>query len=161
MSKVLKIISFRETALFKRGVILSAAALIASAAAPAIHGGTWSSLAPTLAAGGLMLVVSLLFIHRTRIHRLADEVMDCEDHLKVRRGKTEFAVPMSAISAVEISSAGGVHRITVRLRSRGEAGGTIDFLPQASLWSNRTALGALAEDLKARARQSNFRDPMD
>jgi hypothetical protein len=161
MSKVAKIISFRETPLFKRGVALSAAALVACVAAPASLGASRASLLPTLAAAGLMILLAGFFMYRIRVHRLADEVMDCEDHLKVRQGKREFAVPIAGISVVEIAGTGGIHRIAVRLREPREFGATIDFLPQASLWSNRAALNALADELTARARQFSPRDHAD
>jgi hypothetical protein len=154
VSKVVKIISFRETVLFKRGVVVSVLALIACTATPAFIGAAAAFL-PSLAATGAMAVVCTYFLYRTRTLALVDEVMDCEDHLKVRRGRREIAVSMTGILRAQISSASGIHRVTVRLRAPGELGSTLEFLPQASLWSNRPALDAMAGDLTARARQAN------
>jgi hypothetical protein len=85
------------------------------------------------------------------MHRLADEVLDCRDSLKVRRGRVEDTIPFSKVAAVEVSSSGGFHRITVRLRERSKFGNRVEFLPQASLWSNLPAIRGLAEDLNERA----------
>jgi hypothetical protein len=154
VSKVVKVISFRETVLFKRGVVLSVLALIVCTATPAFAG-AGPALIPSLAATGAMAAVCAYFVYRTRMLALVDEVMDCEDHLKVRRGRREVTIPMSGIRGAEISSAAGIHRITLRLRAAGELGGTLDFLPQASLWSNRPVLNAMAGELTARARQAD------
>ena len=160
VSKVVKIISFRETVLFKRGVVLSVLALVICTATPAFIGAAAAFL-PSLAATGAMALVCAYFLYRTRTLALSDEVMDCEDHLKVRRGRKEVTISMSAVARAEISSAAGIHRLTVRLRAPGELGGAIDFLPQASLWSNRPALNAMAGELTARARQANPGGPAD
>jgi len=92
------------------------------------------------------------FFVNTQVHRLADEVLDCGDHLKVRRGRIEETISLSQVSAVEVSSSSGFHRITLRLKERSKHfGDRIEFLPQASLWSNLGALKALAQDLSERA----------
>ena len=85
------------------------------------------------------------------MHRLADEVLDCRYSLKVRRGRVEDTIPFSKVAAVEVSSSGGFHRITLRLRERSKFGNRVEFLPQASLWSSLPAIRALAQDLSERA----------
>ena len=148
----MKAISFKNTALFKRGIWLSAAALVMFVAAPAaLNGSLWRNPLPSAIAGGILGAALVYFFWKTQIHGLADEVLDCGDSLKVRRGRTEDAIPLSKISAVDVSSSGGFHRITVRLRERSKLGNRIDFLPQASLWSNLPAIRALAEGLAQRA----------
>jgi hypothetical protein len=152
MASAVKAISFRNTALFKRGIWLSAAALGVFVFAPAaLNGKLWRNPLPSAIAGGILCAALLYFFRKTQIHGLADEVLDCGDSLKVRRGRTEDAIPLSGISAVEVSSSGGFHRITVRLRERSKLGGRIEFLPQASLWSNLPAIRALAEGIAQRA----------
>jgi hypothetical protein len=91
------------------------------------------------------------FFWRTQMHRLADEVLDCQDSLKVRRGRLEETIPLSNVSGAEVLSRGGFHRITVRLRKRSKLGQQIDFLPQASLWSNLPAIKSVALNLTERA----------
>jgi hypothetical protein len=152
MASAVKAISFRNTVLFKRGIWLSAAALGVFVFAPAaLNGNLWRNPLPSAIAGGILCAALLYFFWKTQIHSLADEVLDCGDSLKVRRGRTEDAIPLSGISAVEVSSSGGFHRITVRLRERSKLGGRIEFLPQASLWSNLPAIRALAEGIAQRA----------
>jgi hypothetical protein len=145
-------ISFKNTRLFKRGIWLSAAALIAFVAAPsAVDGELWRNPVPSAIAIGLLCAALAYFFWRTQMHRLADEVLDCQDSLKVRRGRLEETIPLSNVSGAEVSSGGGFHRITVRLHKRSKLGGQIDFLPQASLWSNLSAIKGVALNLTERA----------
>ncbi|HEX3951520.1 MAG TPA: hypothetical protein VHW95_16825 [Steroidobacteraceae bacterium] len=152
----MQVISFKNTALFKRGIWLSAAALVVFVTAPAaLDGNLWRNPLPSAIAGGILCAALIFFFRKTQIHRLADEVLDCRDSLKVRRGRVEDAVPLSKIVSVDVASSGGFHRITVRLRERSKLGTQIEFLPQASLWSNLPAIRAVAEDLAERARRQS------
>jgi hypothetical protein len=78
-------------------------------------------------------------------------VLDCQDSLKIRRGRLTETIPLSNVAGAEVASGGGLHRITLRLRERSPMGRQIDFLPQASLWSNLPAIKRLALELTARA----------
>jgi hypothetical protein len=145
-------ISFKNTRLFKRGILLSAAALIAFVAAPsAVDGELWRNPVPSAIAIGLLCAALVYFFWRTQMHRLADEVLDCQDSLKVRRGRLEETIPLSNVSGAEVLSRGGFHRITVRLHERSKLGRKVDFLPQASLWSNLPAIKSVALNLTERA----------
>jgi len=145
-------ISFKNTRLFKRGIWLSAAALIAFVAAPsAVSGELWRNPVPSAIAIGLLCTALVYLFWRTQMHRLADEVLDCQDSLKVRRGRLEETIPLSNVSGAEVLSGGGFHRITVRLHKRSKLGRQIDFLPQASLWSNLSAIKGVALNLTERA----------
>jgi hypothetical protein len=148
-------ISFKNTALFKRGIWLSAITLILFDVAPsALNGNLWRDPLPSAIAIGILCAALIFFFWNTQMHRLADEVLDCSDRLKVRRGRIEETIPLSHVSVVEISSSGGFHRITLRLKERSKLfGDRIEFLPQASLWSNLAALKALVQDLSERARR--------
>jgi hypothetical protein len=145
-------ISFKNTRLFKRGIWLSAAALIAFVAAPsAVDGELWRNPVPSAIAIGLLCAALVYFFWKTQMHRLADEVLDCQDSLKVRRGRLEETIPLSSVSSAEVLSRGGFHRIAVRLHERTKLGRQIDFLPQASLWSNLAAIKTVALSLTERA----------
>jgi hypothetical protein len=148
-------ISFKNTALFKRGIWLSALALIIFVVGPsALNGELWRNPLPSAIAIGILCAALLYFFWNTQMHRLADEVLDCGDRLKVRRGRTEETISFSQVSAAEVISRGGFQRITLRLKERSKLfGSRLDFLPQASLWSNRAALKELAEDLSERAQR--------
>ena len=150
-----QVISFKKTDLFKRGMWLSAAALIAFVVFPAALDGTLlESPIPHMVAVGALIACWTIFFWKTQIHCVADAVVDCGDHLKVRRGRVEEDIPFSKISAVEMSTHVGIHRITVRLRELSRFGGSIEFLPQASLWSNPAGVRRMASGLAERANRA-------
>lgn len=152
----MRAISFKNTQLFKRGIWLSAAALIAFIAAPsAMDGDLWRNPLPSVIAIAILCVALSYFFWKTQVHRLADEVQDCGDSLTVRRGRVQESIPLSNVASAEVASSGGLHRIIVRLRARSPLGGRIEFLPQASLWSNLAAIKNVALDLAERAKSSS------
>lgn len=151
----MRAISFKNTALFKRGIWLSALALIAFVAGPsALDGDLWRNPLPSAIAIGLLGIALAYFYWKTQMHRLADEVLDCGDGLKVRRGRIAETILLSNVAVAEVSSGAGLHRITLRLRERSVFGRQIEFLPQASLWSNLPALESVALGLTERANQA-------
>jgi hypothetical protein len=151
----MRVISFKNTILFKRGIWLTAAALIAFAVTPSVlDGSLLEKPASSLVAVGILCAFFAYFLRKTHIHRLADEVMDCDDHLKVRRGRTEEIIRFSNIATADVSTSSGIHRITVRLRQPTRLGGQIEFLPQASLWSNLAGVKRVAATLTERANQA-------
>jgi hypothetical protein len=148
----MQVLSFKNTALFKRGIWLSGAALLAFVAAPAAaNGSLWQHPGPLLIVVALLCLCFVYFLQKTQVHRLADEVLDCVDHLKVRRGRSEELVYFSDIADARACAAGGIHRITVRLRRPTVHGAKIEFLPQASLWSNPAGVKRVAANLTDRA----------
>ena len=154
--RIVRVISFKNTILLKRGVWLTAAALIAFAVTPAlIDGSLQRNPASSLFAVGILCAFFVYFLWKTQLHRLADEVMDCDDHLKVRRGRTEETIRFSNIATADVSTSSGIHRITVRLRQPTKLGTQIEFLPQASLWSNLSGVKRVAAGLTDRANQAN------
>ena len=156
----MRAISFKNTALFKRGIWLSAVALVLFVASPAaLDGSLWRNPLPSAIAIGILGAALSFFFWRTQIHRLADEVLDCGDRLKVRRGRVEETIPLSQVSTAEVSSGCGFHRITIRLRTASRIGRRIEFLPQASLWSNLGAIKQVALDLGQRAMSAIPRVP--
>jgi hypothetical protein len=151
----MQVISFKNTALFKRGIWLSAASLIAFALTPsALDGSLRQNPLSSLFVAGILCALFGYFLRKTHIHRLADEVTDCDDHLKVRRGRTEAIIPLSDVETADVSTSSGIHRITVRLRRPTTLGGQIEFLPQASLWSNLSGVKRVAAGLTDRANQA-------
>jgi len=153
--RIVRVISFKNTILLKRGVWLTAAALIAFAVTPSVlDGSLQQNPASSLFAAGILCAFFVYFLWKTQIYRLADEVMDCDDHLKVRRGRTEETIRFSNIATAEVSTSSGIHRITVRLRQPTKLGAQIEFLPQASLWSNLSGVKRVAAGLTDRADQA-------
>jgi hypothetical protein len=150
-----QVISFKNTALFKRGIWLSAVTLIVCVAAPFMLDGTlWGNPVPHMF--GVVVLSSFLayFLWKLQLHRLADEVADCDDHLQVRRGRISEAIPLSNISGAGVSSFSGIHLITVQLHEPTKLGAQFAFLPQASLWSNPPAVERVAAGLRDRANQA-------
>ena len=151
----MQVISFKNTALFKRGIWLTAASLIVFAVTPsALDGSLRQNPLSSLFVVGILCACFGYFLRKTHIHRLADEVTDCDDHLKVRRGRMEATIPLSDIETADVSTSSGIHRITVRLRQPTTLGGQIEFLPQASLWSNLAGVKRVAAGLMDRANQA-------
>jgi hypothetical protein len=151
----MRLISFKNTALFKKGMYLSAAALIACVAAPAVvDGSLWRDPAPIFGALTLLSTFFLYFLGKAHTHRLADEVFDCGGYLEVRKAGQVEVIAFSNVSAVTVSSFSRIHRISVGLHKPIRFGSLIEFLPQASLWSNPAAIKRVATDLEGRAIQA-------
>jgi hypothetical protein len=155
MREAMQLLSFKNTHLFKRGIWLSAAALIACVAVPfVLDAGLRRNPFPNLFGMCALCVLLAYFIWNARIHRLVDEVLDHGDHLKVRRGRTEEMIRFSNIAAADVSISVGMHRITLRLREPTKLGRQIEFLPQASLWSSPSGVQRVAKSLNERANQA-------
>lgn len=156
----MQLISFKNTVLLKRGIWISAAALVAYAAAPSLLSGElWRRPAVNLIPLGILGVFFVYLLRKTAFHRMADQVMDCIDHLEVRKGRTDQLVSFANIATAEVSTHFRMHWITVRLRQPTKLGDRIDFLPQASLWGNLPAIQQVAARLTARAQQAGGGNP--
>jgi hypothetical protein len=128
--------------------------MIAFASVPSIINGDLRhdfivNLVPICILGGLWFY----FLRKSKVHLLADEVFDCDDHLTVRRGKMEESVPFSNISAVDVST-NTLSRISVRLLSPTGLAEAIEFLPEyvpkSKPWSV-AGITRVAAELSARA----------
>jgi hypothetical protein len=152
----MKVISFKNTILLKRGMWLTAVALMAVVATPWVLDGSFQR-EPVVHVIPMCILGSfwIYFLRKMQFHRLADEVTDCEDYLKVRKGQLEETIPFSNVSKVDVSTSGNIHRITICLHQPTKLGGQIVFLPQASLWSNLAGVKRVAMDLTERATQAN------
>lgn len=149
----MQVISFKNSRLFKRGMWLTAAALIAFVIFPAaLDGSLIGNPIPHVFAVGVLVGCWAIFFWKTQMHRVADEVVDCGDHLRVLRGRIEEDIALTKISTADASTHVGIPRITVQLRELSRFGGRIEFLPQASLWSSLPAVQRVARGLAERAR---------
>jgi hypothetical protein len=152
-SSIVQVISFKDTILYKRGIWLSAAALVAAVAAPSvIDGRIFNEPIVQIVPICILIGFWIYFLQKARLFSIADEVVDCGDHLKVRRAGTEVVIHFSAIASAEVTTDFRIHRITVHLRERTKIGNRIDFWPRASLWGNIFAVQQLALSLAERAR---------
>ncbi len=151
----MRLISFRSTVMFKRGIALSAAMLAAVVLAPALSGAAERpSVLGNIVSLALLGLFSIYVLAKTHLPLLADEVADGGDHLRVQRGRTVMAVPLADIGAVTVASGAGLHRIVLDLAAPTPLGQRIEFLPQASLWSNHGAIVRAAASLAQRAEQA-------
>jgi hypothetical protein len=152
-SSAVRVISFKHTILYKRGVWLSAAALIVAVAAPAVIDGSIFSQ-PIVHIVPLCILIGfwVYFLRKARFFSIVDEVVDCGDHLKVRRAQTEILIAFSTVASAEVTTDFRIHRITIHLRERTKIGSRIDFWPQANLWSNISGVQQLALNLAERAK---------
>jgi hypothetical protein len=150
----MQVISFKNTALFKRGIWLSMATLVVFALSPfLLDGRLWRQPVSSLIGVDLLILVFGLLLWRTRFHLLVDEVIDADVHLVVTRGKKMLLVLFSNVASAEVMTFSGVHRIVVRLHEATPLGRRVEFLPQASLWSNLPAVQRIASSLANRASQ--------
>ena len=150
----MQVLSFKNTVLFKRGLWLSMATLLVFAASPfVLDGRLWRQPGASLIGVDLLVLLFGFLLWRTRFHLLADEVIDADVHVVVRRGKNMLPVLFSNIASAEVMTFSGVHRIVVRLHEATPLGKRIEFLPQASLWSNLPAVQRIAANLASRATQ--------
>lgn len=83
---------------------------------------------------------------------LADEVLDCGDHLLVRRGGAQDRVFFSNIMDVETPSNVSPSRITLHLLTPTKLGARVAFSPVAGKSLNPFVENPLAEELVLRAR---------
>jgi hypothetical protein len=156
----MRIISFKDTILYKRGFWLSAVALVAAVAAPSVvDRSIFRQPLLHMAPLGILIGFCVYFLQKGRFFSIADEVIDCGDHLKVRRARTEALIPFSLIDSADVRTAYRMHRITIRLRERTRIGIRIDFWPQASLWGNLVAVQQVASGLLERAKQAGRVNP--
>ena len=128
--------------------------MIAIASIPSILNGGLKrdfivNLVPLCILGGFWFY----FLRKSKVHLLADEVFDCDDHLTVRLGKMEESVPFSNIAVVDVSTS-TLSRISMRLVSPIGLGGIIEFLPEyvpkSKPWSV-AEMNRVAAELAARA----------
>lgn len=149
----MQVISFKDTILYKRGFWLSAAALVAAVGAPSVIDGSIFNQ-PIAHVVPLCILIGfwVYFLQKARFFSIVDEVVDCGDHLRVRRARTEIVIPFSTIVSAEVTTDFRIHRITIHLRERTKIGNRMDFWPQASLWSNIFGIQQLALSLAERAK---------
>jgi hypothetical protein len=148
-------IAFRHTILYKRGIWLSAAALVAAVAAPSVVDGS-IFVHPVVQIVPICILVGfwIYFLQRARFFSIADEVIDCGESLKVRRRRHEVVIPFADISSAEVKTNYRMHRITIHLRQNSKLGNRIDFWPQASLWGNLFGVQQVASNLANRASET-------
>jgi hypothetical protein len=150
----MQLISYSGTTRMKRAFCLGAIALIGIACVPSILDGSFVrnpvvNVVPILILGGFWAY----FLNKSRVFRFADEILDCADHLKVRRGDISEEVQFHNISGVEVSI-GKPNRISIRFVTPNRFGSNIEFLPEylpkTMSWST-SEMDRVAAGLRERA----------
>ena len=109
-----------------------------------------------LAVPALMAIVGFA-VMKTTIWNLADEVYDCGDFLRVRKGAEEEAVPLSNIMNISASLTTNPPRVILRLAKPSRFGDEIAFLPEVGLRLNPFARLPVVDDLIVRADRARSR----
>jgi len=148
----MRLISYRNTAFLKLAVWFGTAGLAVAVATPFVLAVGSPEELPARVAGLCALAGLFAYVlAKTRIHGLADVVLDCGEYLEVRRGQLRENLPFAKIRDVEGRSLGILSRLTIRLESPTRFGEQIEFLPEEHLWASPGDLKRLAQALSARA----------
>lgn len=99
------------------------------------------------------------FLMKHLVWDLVDEVDDCGDTLRVRKGDEEETIPLSSIMNVNLSINQNPPRITLRLVNPGRFGRDIAFMPVLEFTLNPFARNRVAEDLIVRVDRARSRRP--
>jgi hypothetical protein len=123
-----QLISLRSTSSLKRAFFWGSVALIAIAEVPSVSDGSFKA-SPLAHFGALLILVGMwtLFLRISRIFRLADEVFDCGDHLKVWFGTSEVVIPLSKIMSVRVFTFFGTSRFSLGLADTPRRAGSSSF----------------------------------
>jgi hypothetical protein len=150
----MRLISYSRTTRFKRAFWLAVPVLIGIVCIPSVLDGSLArkpvvSILPLFILGGFWTY----FLRRSRVFRFVDEVFDCNDHLKVRRGDISEEVPFYNIAGVEVPDV-KPNRIVIRLVTPNTFGSSIEFLPEyipkTQIWSP-AEMNRVATELRDRA----------
>ncbi|NUO73903.1 MAG: hypothetical protein HOQ10_14470 [Frateuria sp.] len=96
----------------------------------------------------LLMMIFGYFLFRKLVWDLADEVRDGGGYLLVRKGSVERRVPLTDVMNVSMSQATSPRRLTLRLRTPGDFGDEITFIPRMKTFQlNPFARNAIAENL--------------
>ena len=146
----MKKISSAQTFFMKKIFPVIWLAVIVSIIVPALMNGALAHAGPVvLIVPGVMVVVGVI-VYRKLIWDLADEVYDCGDFLKVRKGSEEATIPLSTIMNVSATTQINPPRITLRLARPCRFGDEITFSPVKAFSFNPFAKNPIAEDLIVR-----------
>ena len=110
-----------------------------------------------LVAAPIVMAIIGFLVMKSAIWNLADEVYDCGDFLRVRKGAEEDAVPLSNIMNISASLSTNPPRVTLRLAKPSRFGDEIVFLPEVGLRLNLFARLPVVDDLIVRADRARSR----
>lgn len=150
-----KVISRKDTRLYKRGLWLSPAGVFV-----VVGLAEWLLDRPhlyiDLISAGVLTALYLYFLQRmTRFHTLVDEVIDCGGHLQISKGRMQTIVSFSNIARASLSPPPSLmSTVIIDCAQPTELGKKIEFLTECKLRTEFTEAKAIAENLTRRAGQA-------
>jgi hypothetical protein len=105
----------------------------------------------------IIMIVLGFFLMKGFVWDLMDEVHDCGDSLRVRRGGDEETIAFTNIMNVSVTTHVSPPRITLRLVNPGRFGNEIAFTPPMFLSFNPFTKHPLADELMVRVDRARAR----
>lgn len=96
-------------------------------------------------------------MHGVKMGRLADEVVDHGDYLRVRRGSIEESIPIADIEKISSSHAFRPARVTLLLRRPGRLGDRVSFIAREN-WLGVYVESAAVVELRQRIALKKIHD---
>lgn len=98
--------------------------------------------------GVILAAFWIYFLRKSQVPKVADAVVDCGDHLQVRKGKTRATVPFSNIAGAQASMIFGQPGVKIDLME------PVDLGKQVVFWTQSKSVAEMyrvAKDISERA----------
>lgn len=150
----MKRISVRSIVFYKWIAPAMTLLLLAAAAVQwSKSGGVW----PWYVWALFMAATTVAAAHSMIMGKLADEVVDHGDHLRIRRGSIEENIPIADIETISTNHAFRPARVTLRLRRSGPLGDLVSFIPRQN-WLGMYVESAVVVELRQRIALKKIHD---
>jgi len=126
-----QVISRKSTRLYKLAIWASAAGMVVLVTAINSQRNGHQMAARDVIPGIILAGFWIYFLRKSQVPMVADEVVNCGDHLEVRRGKTQAAVPFSNIAGAQASVIFGIPGVKIDLVEPVHLGRQIVFWTQS------------------------------
>jgi hypothetical protein len=140
------VISMKSTRLYKYGIWGAAAALVVLVTLMTWHSG--ASLATQIIPIFILVGFWIYFLRRAGATTVADEVVDCGDHLVIRMGRKQAAVPFANIAGAEIAMSFGIGGVQINFLQPVKLGKQVIFWVESNPAGEMTRV---ANDITERA----------
>lgn len=144
-----QVISRKNTRLYKLAIWASAAGMVVLVMAMSWQrSGNIAFRAQNVVPAIILAGFWIYFVRRSQVPMVADEVVNCGDHLEVRRGKTQAAVPFSNIAGAQASMIFGLPGVKIDLVE------PVDLGKQVVFWTQSKSVAEMyrvAKDISERA----------
>lgn len=127
--------------------------LVAASVQWSKSGGAWPWYVWALFAAATTIAAA----HSMVMGKLADEVVDHGDHLRIRRGSIEERIQIADIETISTNHAFRPARVTLRLRRSGRLGDCVSFIPRQN-WLGMYVESAVVIELRQRIALKKIHD---